>query len=119
MADLAHVNRFQDLLVYQKSRALATEIQVLTGKFPRDEIYALTSQIQRAAVSVCSNIAEGHGRGTAREFSMFLRNANGSLKEVETQPIIANKLRYIDQESTSAAVAIVEDVGRMLHGLIK
>lgn len=98
---------------------LVTSIYKVTQQFPRDEIYSLTSQIRRAAISIPSNIAEGHGRGTTREFAMFLRNANGSLKELETQLILAQNLGFIPKEHASNTELIVQDVGRMLHGLIK
>jgi four helix bundle protein len=110
---------FQDLRVWQRSMELVTSIYKVTQQFPRDEIYSLTSQIRRAAISIPSNIAEGHGRGTTREFAMFLRNANGSLKELETQLILAQNLGFIPKEHASNTELIVQDVGRMLHGLIK
>jgi four helix bundle protein len=92
---------FQDLRVWQRSMELVTAIYKVTQQFPRDEIYSLTSQIRRAAISIPSNIAEGHGRGTTREFAMFLRNANGSLKELETQLILAQNLGFIPKEHAS------------------
>ena len=119
MDECIRTGSFQDLRVWQRSIELVTAIYKVTKQFPRDEIYALTSQIRRAAVSVSSNIAEGHGRGTTREFAMFLRNANGSLKEVETQLIVAQRLGFVTKENTSSTELIVQDVGRMLHGLIK
>jgi four helix bundle protein len=119
MDECIRTGSFQDLRVWQRSIELVISIYALTKQFPRDEIYALTSQIRRAAISVSSNIAEGHGRGTTREFAMFLRNANGSLKEVETQLIVAYRLGFITKELASGTELIVQDVGRMLHGLIK
>jgi four helix bundle protein len=110
---------FKELLVWQRSIELVTAIYTVSRQFPRDEIYALTNQIRRAAVSIPSNIAEGHGRRTAREFSMFLRNANGSLKEVETQLIVAGKLGYINSVTEQGIAKTIEEVGRMLHGLIQ
>lgn len=98
---------------------LVTAIYEVTRCFPRDEIYALTSQFRRAAVSVPSNIAEGHGRRTAREFTMFLRNANGSLKELETQLLVARRLGYIDAESELDVQLVADDVGKMLLGLLR
>jgi four helix bundle protein len=117
-----HSNRlgsFRELRVWQRSMELVTTVYEITKQFPRDEIYGLTSQIRRAAVSVPSNIAEGHGRGTTREFAMFLRNANGSLKEVETQVLVSRRLNYIDSPTEISILEIVSDVGRMLHGLMQ
>ena len=98
---------------------LVASVYDVSRNFPSDEQFALTTQIRKACVSVCSNIAEGHGRGTKREFAMFLRNANGSLKEVETQLLVAKRLRYLNEETWYKLSPIVDDVGRMLHGLIE
>jgi four helix bundle protein len=88
---------YRDLLVWQKAKQLAVEVYCATQSFPRSEIYGITSQIRRAAVSVPSNIAEGQGRLSKGEFAQFLGNARGSLLELETQLEIAGDLSYLSQ----------------------
>jgi four helix bundle protein len=80
---------YRDLVVWQKSMQLVTDIYRITKAFPKEEIYGLTSQIRRAAVSIPSNIAEGQGRRTSSEFHQFLGHARGSIMELETQILIA------------------------------
>ena len=107
---------FRDLLVWQKAIAFVTEIYRNTQAFPKEELYGLTSQIRRAAVSIPSNIAEGQGRLTRGEFRQFLGHAKGSLAEVETQLIIAHNLGYlIDVEPLLQSL---HEIARMLNGLL-
>ena len=87
-------HKYQDLIAWQKAKVFATEIYRVTEQFPRAEVYGLTSQLRRAAVSVASNIAEGQGRLTRGEFCHFLGQASGSLLEVETQLSIAVDLSF-------------------------
>jgi len=89
-------HRYQDLIVWQKARKLASEIYQATNGFPKSELYGLTSQLRRAVVSVASNIAEGQGRMTKGEFLQFLGHSRGSLLELETQLAIAVDLHYLD-----------------------
>jgi four helix bundle protein len=89
------VNSYRDLLVWQKAVDLVTEIYRLTRQYPKDELYGITGQLRRAAVSIPSNIAEGQARLSTGEFRQFLGNAN-SLAEVETQLVISGKLDYMD-----------------------
>jgi four helix bundle protein len=86
---------YRDLVVWQKAMELVTEIYKATERFPKEEIYGLTSQLRRAAISVPSNIAEGQGRLTKKEFHHFLGYARGSLLEMETQLLIAQNLGYL------------------------
>ncbi len=113
------VRKYQDLIAWQKAVALVTEIYGLTRDFPRDEIYGLTSQIRRAAVSVPSNIAEGQGRLTTGEFKSFLGHARGSLLELETQIVIAKNLRYMNEKDCGTLLSQTAEISRILHGLIK
>jgi four helix bundle protein len=87
---------YRDLLVWQKARGLAIEVYRATEKFPKSELYGLTSQVRRASVSIVSNIAEGQGRLTKGEFRHFLGQSRGSLLEMETQLEIASELGYVD-----------------------
>jgi len=91
---------FKDLVVWQKAMDMVTEIYKLTNSFPKQEIYSLTNQIRRAAVSVPSNIAEGQAHYSHREFRHFLRHSAGSLAELETQLLLAERLGYADHPST-------------------
>lgn len=97
---------------------LTTNVYRLTSKFPTHELYGLSQQIRRAAVSVPSNIAEGKGRYSDRDFVRFLLVARGSLLEVETQLIIAQQLGYISQGDADCLLGMAESVGRALSGLI-
>src|SRR5437763_1932346 len=109
---------FSDLRVWQEARILAKDVYRTTSRFPRHEVYGLTQQMRRAAVSVPSNIAEGKGHRTDREFSSFLFHARGSLLELETQIMIAQDLEYLTKEESKALLDSAEKVGRSLAGLI-
>ncbi len=115
---MAAVKDYRDLIVWQKAMDLVETIYRTTGAFPREEIYGLTSQIRRAAISVPSNIAEGNGRNTTRDYVHFLGMAYGSVKEVETQVLIAERLRYIDPSRIAELVRLTAEVARLISGLI-
>jgi four helix bundle protein len=91
-----HCNTYRELIVWQKAINLVEAVYRATKHFPQTELYGLTRQIRRAAVSIPSNIAEGQGRNTTKDFLHFLAVANGSLMELETQIIIARRLNYIE-----------------------
>jgi len=110
---------YRDLKAWQKSIELVTAVYLSTQAFPREELYGLTSQIRRAAVSVSSNIAEGKGRSTDKELVLFLHHALGSLCEVETQITIAQNLRYLQEDEGNDLALQAGEVARMLNGLIK
>jgi four helix bundle protein len=109
---------FQDLRVWQEAIKLAVAIYGVTEKFPKHELYGLTSQIRRAAVSVASNIAEGKGHRSNREFCNFLFHARGSLLELQTQLIIARELKYLPISDAEALLAQAAGVARALNALI-
>jgi four helix bundle protein len=109
---------YRDLVAWQKAMDLVASVYRVTSAFPREEIYGLTSQLRRAAVSIPSNIAEGQGRFGATEFRHFLRQANGSLMELETQILIAERLGYITPKEASTVLNSAAEVGKILHGLI-
>jgi four helix bundle protein len=113
------LRNYKDLTVWQKSYQLCLEIYRLTKGFPKDETYSLTSQIRRAAVSVPSNIAEGHGRKTTPEYIRFLYIAYGSTCELETQVLLSGDLRYIDAGNLKKLHDEIGEVERMLKALIK
>ncbi len=112
---------YRDLLVWQKAKAFATRIYLATKDFPRSELYGLTSQIRRAAVSVPSNIAEGQGRLTRGEFQQFLGHARGSLLELDTQLTIAADLGYLGKAEyemlAREAYQILGLINRLLDSL--
>jgi four helix bundle protein len=108
------VNSHRDLVVWQKAMALAVEIYRLSSRFPREEIYRLASQITRAAASVPANIAEGHARGTAKDYANFLSIAKGSLMETETFLMLSIELKYITQEEADGALSLITEVSKML-----
>jgi four helix bundle protein len=91
----------------------------VTRKFPREEMFGLTNQLRRAAVSVPSNIAEGQGRGIGQAFAQHLRIANGSLQEAETQLMIAERLEYITEAQLLSLMDTTCEVGRLLGGLLR
>jgi four helix bundle protein len=110
--------RYQDLIAWQKAKIFASEIYRITEQFPKTEIYGLTSQLRRAAVSVASNIAEGQGRLTKGEFGHFLGQARGSLLEVETQLSIAVDLRFLNEGDFKVLQQRSSEVKKLLSGLI-
>jgi four helix bundle protein len=97
----------------------AEDVHRLTRKFPREEMFGLTSQLRRAVVSVPSNIAEGQGRGGRREFVQFLHVSNGSLQEAETQRILANRFDSIAADVLEALLERTAEIGRINSGLIR
>lgn len=110
---------YRELLVWQKAMNLATLVYRLTESFPKREVYGLAAQLRRCGVSVPSNIAEGYGRGSRREYIQFLSIAQGSLRELETQIILAQKLNYSTSAQANRVLADAEVVGKLLGGLIR
>jgi four helix bundle protein len=108
---------YSDLFAWQKAMDLVVAVYRATRGLPSDERFGLTSQVRRAVVSVPSNIAEGQGRATTREFLHFLSIAYGSLMEVETQILIANRLDYLDVQQKADLMGMANEVGRLLNGL--
>jgi four helix bundle protein len=113
------VQSFRDLIVWQRSMQLAGVIYSLTQKFPREEIYGLTSQIRRSAVSVPSNIAEGHGRLSTGEFRQSLSIARGSSCELQTQLELARSFGIGDAKLINEAESLSHEVGKMLFALLE
>jgi len=97
---------------------LVTAVYRATTSFPKDELFGITSQLRRAAVSIPSNIAEGQGRLSEKEFRFFLGQARGSLMEVETQLQIAENLGYLEKQVTETLFRMCAEVGRILNGLL-
>jgi four helix bundle protein len=112
------LKNYQELIAWQKAMDLVEDVYKASKNFPREEIYALTSQIRRAAVSIPSNIAEGQGRRTTADFLRHLSIAYGSLREVETQILIAARLHYLAEKNTEDVMQRAGEVGRLLNGLM-
>lgn len=108
---------YRDLETWHRAMALVKAVHIATRHFPKDELYGLTSQLRRAAVSIPSNIAEGCGRNSRKALHYFVGQARGSLAEVETQIEIAKDLGYLNLESAAALLAQAAQLGRMLTGL--
>jgi four helix bundle protein len=110
---------YRDLVVWQKAVDLAELSYRLTEQFPPREMYGLSSQMRRAGVSVASNIAEGYGRGSRREYVQFLAIAQGSLKELETQTILAERLTFATASQANRMLDDCEVIGKMPGALIR
>ena len=108
---------YRDLIAWQQAMEFAVQIYEVTKSFPRDVIYCLTNQMRRAANSVPCNIAEGHGRRTKKDFSHFLSIANGSLREVETQITISERLGYLEPSAATKLLEQTDRIGRLIKGL--
>jgi len=112
------IRSYRDLVAWEKTRALIKRIYGATALFPKDECFGLTQQVRRAAVSIPSNIAEGYGRGSLRDYIRFLQMARGSLFELETQIILSNDLRYLTHEQMLSLIEDIAECSRILQGLI-
>ena len=112
------ISSYKDLLVWKKAVELAIATYKLTDRFPREEIYGLTSQMRRATVSIPSNIAEGSIRGSKKDFCHFLRIASGSIAELETQIEISRRLPFGINLNYKEMDDLAVEVNKMIHGLI-
>ena len=110
---------YKELTVWQKSMDVVEEIYRLTKKLPKEEIYGLTNQIRRAAVSIPSNIAEGNGRAVTGDYVRFLTIARGLNAEVETQLLLCVRLGYLSQEEIESTLSLSDEIGRMLNSMVK
>ena len=113
-----NIKSYKDLLVWQRGMELVKAIYIATRHMPEDERFGLTSQIRRAAVSVPCNIAEGWGRDTTGNYIQYLRIANGSLCEVETQVLLIEMLEFLEKSKLDKSKNLVEETGKMLRSLI-
>jgi four helix bundle protein len=111
-------SHYKDLIAWQKAMAMVLRVYEATEQFPKREIFSLTDQIRRAAVSVPSNIAEGQAHFHTREFIRFLRYSRGSLAELETQILIAKGLKYLPESQAEQLLNDAAEVSRILSGLI-
>jgi four helix bundle protein len=113
------IQSFRDLLVWQRSMDLATTVYRLTGQFPHQEMYGLVSQMRRFAVSIPSNIAEGHGRLSIGEYRQFLGIARASNFELQTQLDIARRLGFGDESEIEQAEGLSNEIGKMIYSILQ
>jgi four helix bundle protein len=112
------VQSYKDLIVWQKEIDMFEMIYQVTRNFPKEELYGLTNQLRRAAVSIPSNIAEGHARASTAEFVRFLSIARGSLAEVETHLLIARRLAYLSNDQLAPILSLPIEINKMTNGLM-
>ena len=113
------VRDFRKLDIWRRSMNFLDRIYEVTSRFPKEEIYVLTSQMRRAVISIASNISEGCGKKTNKDFTRYLYNSMGSIKEVECQVEIADKLNYLKDGEKDGLVGELDEMGKMLRGFIK
>ncbi|OGF65931.1 MAG: four helix bundle protein [Candidatus Fischerbacteria bacterium RBG_13_37_8] len=113
------IKSYRELLIWQKGIILVKEIYKLTKKFPKTEKFVMSAQMQRAAISIPSNIAEGHARQYSKEFRHFLYIALGSLAELDTLLIVATELGYIFKEDLFEMRTKIEELRKMIYGIVK
>ena len=113
------MKNYRDLTVWQKGMDLVEEVYNIARVLPADEKYVLCDQIRRAAISIPSNISEGSGRGSLKEYVHFLNIAKGSKNELETQLLLCVRLGYIQEEGVCNAMCLCNEIGKMLNTLIQ
>ncbi|MBW8908118.1 four helix bundle protein [Mesorhizobium sp. RCC_202] len=113
------IESYRDLVVWQSAMVLAEDCYRVTKVFPRDEIYGMTSQMRRSAVSIAANIAEGYGRENRGSFVQFLRIAQGSLKELETHILLACRVGMLERNNETELLLRCEEIGKMMRSLIR
>ncbi|UCI10006.1 four helix bundle protein [Mesorhizobium sp. B1-1-8] len=113
------IESYRDLMVWQSAMVLAEDCYRVTKGFPRDEIYGMTSQMRRSAVSIAANIAEGYGRENRGSFVQFLRMAQGSLKELETHILLACRVGMLERGNETELLLRCEEIGKMMRSLIR
>ncbi len=116
---MSRIKSYKELIVWNKSMSLVVLVYENTKQFPKDELYGLTSQIRRAAISIPSNIAEGYGRSSRKDYCQFLHIARGSTFELETQLRIACNLNYMDSLKVDKIMDTVIEISKMLNSMIK
>ena len=115
---MTEINNYRGLIVWKRAMELVVETYQLVKLLPKEETYALSDQMRRAVVSIPSNIAEGNGRGTTKDYVRFLAMARGSKYELETQFMICVKLRYLTMDQIRKAMMLCDEIGRILNVII-
>jgi four helix bundle protein len=111
------VTSYRDLTVWQKAMDLAEMIFSLTAKIPREQIYGMSAQMQRAANSVPSNIAEGHARNSTKEYLYYISVSLGSIAELETQLMLCGRVKFLSEGEVTRALGLADEVGKMLRSI--
>ena len=112
------VKDYKELIVWQKAMMVAEQVYVLVKKLPREELFALSDQMRRCAVSIPSNIAEGQERNTTVDFLRFVGMAQGSRSELETQLLLCERVGYLKREDTEVCLGLLKEVGKMLNTIV-
>ena len=112
------VKDYKELIVWQKAMMVAEQVYVLVKKLPREELFALSDQMRRCAVSIPSNIAEGQERNTTADFLRFAGVAQGSRSELETQLLLCERVGYLKREDTEVCLGLLKEVGKMLNTIV-
>ncbi|MBR4787229.1 MAG: four helix bundle protein [Bacteroidales bacterium] len=108
------IKNYRELIVWQKAMEMVENIYTLTQSLPKDELFSITNQIRRAAISVPSNIAEGYGRQSKKEYLQFLSIANGSVCEIETQLLLCLRIGYLTEENTKETFQLLSEIGKII-----
>lgn len=108
---------YRDLKVWQRAMELTERLYFLTAKLPRDQVYGLSAQMQRAAVSVPSNIAEGHARESTKEYLHYLSIALGSIAELETHLMLCTRLKFLSEDEVAKVLVLSDEIGKMIRGV--
>jgi four helix bundle protein len=116
---MGNIKSYKDLIVWQKAMILVKNIYTITRKYPKEEIYGITSQLRRAAVSVACNIAEGQARNSTGEFRQFLGVSRESLAETKTLLLLSSDMNLISSAELEEITKITDEVGKLLSGLLK
>jgi len=116
---MSGIKSYRDLIVWQKSIYLVRNVYISTQKFPKEELYGLTNQMRRCAVSIPSNIAEGYGRNSTGDYKRFLQIAVGSLYELQTQIEISFQLKYLDENNLNSIISLCTEIDKILYSLIQ
>ena len=116
---MTKINSYRDLLVWQQGMDLTIAVYQATRGWPKEELYGLTSQVRRAAASVPSNVAEGYGRENPGSYLQFLKIAQGSLKELETHLLIAQRIGIVNAPTVESLLAQSESIGKLLRALMR
>ena len=116
---MAKVNTYKDLIVWQKAMEMTIALYQIVRKLPKEETYALGEQMRRAAVSVPSNIAEGFGRNSKKEYIQFLFIANGSVCELETQLILCVRLKYLTEQEIQPIINLLDEIKKIIMTITK
>ncbi|MES1157377.1 MAG: four helix bundle protein [Alphaproteobacteria bacterium] len=116
---MSAISSYRDLLVWKQAIDLAVDLYAATRAWPKDELYGLTSQVRRSATSVAANIAEGYGRENKGSYVQFLKVAQGSLKELETHLIIAERIGIVQTDAANRLLGQCESIGKLLRALMR